>query len=181
MLENGLVINPLKCVFAQPTVNFLGHVVTATGISPLPDHLQAARDFPPPADVKQLQRFLGVINFYRRFIPAAAAILHPLTDALAGKPRGLVWTNPMSVSFEAAKAALIAPVLLVHPDLAAKLSLAVGASASHVGGVLQQRSLGSWQPLAFFSAKLSPAPGRSPASGLRTHIGQAVSPPGFHF
>jgi hypothetical protein len=62
--ENGLQINPAKCVFAAATVEFLGHRVDQHGVWPLQRHVQAISDFPPPQDVKQLQQFLGMVNFY---------------------------------------------------------------------------------------------------------------------
>ena len=107
--------------------------------------------------MKQLQRFLGMINFFRRFLPKIAGILHPLTDALRGKPRQLVWTSEMHAAFSQAKQALATAVSLAHPDPTATLALATDASDKHVGGVLQQRREGSWQPLAFFSSKLNSA------------------------
>jgi Reverse transcriptase (RNA-dependent DNA polymerase) len=63
--DNGLQINPAKCVFAVAEVDFLGHRVSAAGISPLPKHEEALQRLPVPTDVKGLQRFLGLINFYR--------------------------------------------------------------------------------------------------------------------
>jgi Reverse transcriptase (RNA-dependent DNA polymerase) len=86
--ENGLVVNRDKCVFGQRQVEFLGHTIAAGCVSPLPDRVAAIRRFPRPSTVRELQAFLGLLNFYRRFVPAAAAILRPLTDALSGSPSG---------------------------------------------------------------------------------------------
>jgi cleavage and polyadenylation specificity factor subunit 1 len=86
--EHGLVINLEKCLFGSRTIDFLGHRVTADGVSPLPSHVKAVTDFLRPATVKELKGFMGLINFYRRFIRAAAAILKPLTDSPA---RLLYW------------------------------------------------------------------------------------------
>jgi Reverse transcriptase (RNA-dependent DNA polymerase) len=63
--DNGLQINPAKCVFAVADVNFLGHRVSASGIWSLPKHVEALQRLPVPTDVKGLQWFLGLINFYR--------------------------------------------------------------------------------------------------------------------
>ena len=155
--ENGLVINPAKCEFFRSNIEFLVHHVDAAGMQPLPSHVQAIRDFPAPTDVKSLQRFLGMVNFYRRFLPGAAHVLKPLTDALTGSPKHLDWTPQLQAAFEAAKAATAAAVKLVHPAPDATVSLAVDASGTHVGGVLQQLVGGAWQPLSFFSQKLSAA------------------------
>jgi hypothetical protein len=131
--------------------------VDEAGITPLPRHVAAVQDCPPPTDIKQLQRFLGLINFYRRFLPAVARTLQPLTDLLKGSPKVLLWSPAAEAAFVAAKAALVAAVPLCHPAPQAVLSLAVDASDSHVGGVLQQKCKKGWQPLAFYSKKLSPA------------------------
>ncbi len=95
--ENGLQINPAKCVFAAAAVEFLGHRVDQNGVRPLQRHVQAISDFPPPPqDVKQLQQFLGMVNFYRRFLPGIARTLQPLTDALKGAPKTQEWPPPPS-------------------------------------------------------------------------------------
>jgi cleavage and polyadenylation specificity factor subunit 1 len=152
--ENGLRINPDKCEFMKSELDFLGHHITADGVAPMPSHVEAIEQFPPPSEVKQLQRFLGMVNFYRRFIPGVARILKPLTDALAGGAKSLDWSATHQAAFEAAKAALIKAVPLQHPDPAAELVLATDASDTHIGGVLQQKKGASLRPLAFFSKKL---------------------------
>jgi hypothetical protein len=65
----GLVINGEKCIFGQSSVEFLGHQVTARGALPLQGNVKAILKFPQPQSVKQLQGFLGSVNFYRRFLP----------------------------------------------------------------------------------------------------------------
>jgi hypothetical protein len=150
--ENGLHINPAKCVFTQEEVDFLGHHITPTS---LPSHVHPILSFPPPTDAKSLQRFLGMINFYRRFLPGIAQILKPLTDATSTKGR-LSWTPEMTHSFHTAKSSLSSAIPLHFPNPSAPLSLATDASNSHIGAVLQQKVNGSWQPLSFFSKKLSP-------------------------
>ncbi len=82
------VINAQKCIFGVPSINFLGHRVDAAGVTPLPQYVSAVVDFPQLSTVKELQTFLGMQNFYRRFLPAIADILHPLTDSLHGGKKG---------------------------------------------------------------------------------------------
>jgi hypothetical protein len=101
-------------------------MVDEAGITPLPRHVAAVQDCPPPTDIKQLQRFLGLINFYRRFLPAAAVArtLQPLTDLLKGSPKVLLWSPATESAFVAAKAALVAAVPLCHPaQMLSSLSL----------------------------------------------------------
>jgi hypothetical protein len=124
--------------------------------------VEAIVSFPLPTSFKQLQAFLGLVNFYHRFVPAAAKILKPLMDVLRGGQKGakpVPWTAEMRQSFKAAKTAVATASSLAHPIQGAFLSLAVDASASHVGAVLQQQfPRGSaWWPLGFFLRKLEPA------------------------
>ncbi len=86
----GLVINFEKCTFAVPEVDFLVHRVSASGFAPLPSRVAAIKKYPQPATVKQLLAFLGVFNFYRRFVPAAAKI--PTLDIFSFELRGL-WSE----------------------------------------------------------------------------------------
>jgi RNase H-like domain found in reverse transcriptase len=158
LAKNGLVINLDKCVFSRPSLEFLGHQVQAGGVSPLPDRVAAIRSFPRPACVVELQAFLGLFNYYRRFVPATASIVRLLTDALQSR---IQWSAAMQAAFEGAKAALSAAALLDHPSSAAELALYCNASASHAGAVLQQRRPGQqWRLLGFFSQKLSLAKSR---------------------
>jgi hypothetical protein len=142
-------------------MEFLGHRLTARGISRLPSRVQAIANFSPPATVKQLQEFLRLFNFYRRFIPAAARIISPLTRALCGGPKGstlLDWSAAMRDSFAAARHALSSSAVLVHPAEGAEISLVTDASAIRMGAAIQQRRPGqAWQPLGFFSAQLDKA------------------------
>jgi Reverse transcriptase (RNA-dependent DNA polymerase) len=82
--QAGLLLNREKCVFGQPVVEYLGHRVSAAGVAPLQSKVQAVEQFPRPQSIKQLMTFLGMLNFYRRFLPQAAKVLKPLTDCLKG-------------------------------------------------------------------------------------------------
>ena len=143
LVQNGLVINLDKCSFAQDEIKYLGHKVTSSGIVPLRRHVDALLLQPHPQDVRELQRFLGMINFYRRFLPKIARTLRPLTDALAGNPRKLTWSPEMQTAFETAKSALASTVPLTHPSPSADVSLVTDASTTHVGALLQQRESNS--------------------------------------
>jgi hypothetical protein len=161
----GLVLNAEKCLYAVREVDFLGHHVAAAVISPLSTRVAAIQRHPRPGSVQELMAFLGTVNFYRRFVPRAARTLRPLTEALKGGlplKSAVKWTQDMESSFEAAKAALARATTLAHPRQGAEISLMVDASDLHVGAALQQRSSpgAEWQPLGFFSQKLSPAESR---------------------
>jgi hypothetical protein len=101
--QNNLLLNPENSSFAQPTATYLGHTISAAGLLPLNSHITAIQDYPTPTTVKQLQHFLGLINFYRRFLLHAAAILRPLTDSLKGNPKTLYRTPALDTAFANAK------------------------------------------------------------------------------
>lgn len=148
--EFGMVINASKCQFGRDTIDFFGHRINSTGSFPLLDKVQAITEFNQPVTIKGLQEFVGMVNLYRLFIPAAAQLMSPLFDTLEGKPKTLVWNDVMVKAFQDTKRAL---ALLTHPRPDASISLTVDASDQAVGAVLQQRLNDTWHPLAFFSKK----------------------------
>ena len=154
---NGLVINKAKCIFGAEELEFLGHHVSAIGIAPLPDRVAALRDSKPPQNRTGLQRFLGMINYYHRFLPGLAPILAPLHAQASGKGQSIEWSAECQASFDEVKEILARSVLLHHPLPDAPTSLTVDASSTAVGAQLEQRQGQSWVPLAFFSRKLSDA------------------------
>ena len=82
-LQNyGIVLNPSKCVFRVPEISFLGYKISSMGSQPFPERVADLQAYPTPKTVCQLRRFLGMLNFYRRFLPHAARIRAPLHDAL---------------------------------------------------------------------------------------------------
>ncbi len=111
LTANGLALNLEKCVFAVSELDFLGHRISAAGVTPLWDNVQVILDFPKPTDCKAMQRFLGMINFYRRFLPGVAGTLRPLTAALSGNPKTLPWTPDMETAFATAKEALVLRII----------------------------------------------------------------------
>ena len=151
---NGLVVNKKKCLLGRNSIEFLGYLVNSAGISPLPHRVEAIRKVPPPTSIKELQSFLGMINYYRRFIPKAAQHMYALFDLLKGKPKTLPWAAPQQKSFDAIKEALARAALLHHPRPSAQLALTTDASKIAIGGVLEQLGPQGWEPLAFYSAKL---------------------------
>jgi cleavage and polyadenylation specificity factor subunit 1 len=100
-----------------------------------------------------------MVNFYRRFLPHAAATQAPLHDVLSGpRVKGshpITWTPELLKAFKECKASFSRATLLDHPDPSAPLALVTDASTSAIGAVLQQRVKNAWQPLAFFSKRLN--------------------------
>ncbi|KAG6458433.1 hypothetical protein O3G_MSEX010849 [Manduca sexta] len=160
MREFGVLVNTSKCVFGASEVTFLGYRISASGTKPLESKVEAIKEFTVPKTIRQLRRFLGMLNFYRRFIPHSASIQAPLNALLGGNVKA---SQPVDISGEAllafnrCKESLANAALLAHPDCQAELALVTDASDLAMGAVLQQKKNGVWEPLAFFSRKLSPS------------------------
>nr|VZH91226.1 unnamed protein product [Spirometra erinaceieuropaei] len=122
------VINSSKCVFGVPSLEFLGHNADL-GLYPLLlSTVDAIRDFPPPTSKRQLQRHLGMVNFYHRFLPNCANLMLPLTNMLFGPKGPREPAGDLLAAFERIKAPLADAILLTHPVPEAPLSLMADAS-----------------------------------------------------
>jgi transposase InsO family protein len=156
--QYGIIINKAKCVFSKSNVKFLGYLIDSNGIQPLPEKVAVITNFKLSGTIKDLQRFLGIVNYYRRFIPHAAEAQLKLQNILSGKNKKtgakILWTEELKRAFDTCKQTLANATLLVHPTSGAPLALYVDSSDFSVGGVLEQLVKGKWQPLAFFSTKL---------------------------
>ncbi|XP_064480559.1 uncharacterized protein LOC135394048 [Ornithodoros turicata] len=153
-----LVASPSAEEHLRTSLEFLGHHLDTSGIRPLPSKVQAILDFPRPDIIRKLRRFLGLINFYRRFIPHCASTLLPLEEMLKLPEQpsaALDWSRERQHAFDQAKPNLANASLLAHPAHDAPTTLIVDASNQAVGSVLQQHISGFWQPIAFFSKKLT--------------------------
>ena len=155
--QHGLVVNDAKCVFAVKELSFLGHLVSAEGVKPTTKAVKAITDYVRPRTKRQLRRFLGMIQFYCRFIPDCAEILSPLYSLLSTGARmtHLLWSPETENCFLKAKQAMEKATVLAHLNYEANLELISDASDSAVGAVLQQISNGLRQPLAFWSKALT--------------------------
>ena len=93
LTAHGIVINPNKCLFGGNELDFLGHHIDQHGITPLPEKVQAIRDFPQPQSQRQLRQFIGLVNFYHRFLPHCADLMQPLHALLKPKSQTLTWND----------------------------------------------------------------------------------------
>ena len=153
----NIIVNPSKCQLGVSSIQFLGHLVDKDGITPLPEKVNIIKNYPRPTSQRSLREFLGILNFYHRFIPNCAHVLHPLTALLSTKSNNTFnWPTNASEAFQAAKEALTKATLLNHPVPDAPTNIMTDASDTAVGAVLQQFINGQWTPLSYFSKKLTP-------------------------
>ncbi len=110
-----LFLKAEKCSFHHPSVQFLGYHIDSSGIRMDEGKVEAIKIWPVPSTIKELQRFLGFSNFYRRFILNYSTLTSPLTNLLRNKPKPLSWTPAANEAFERLKEAFTQAPILVHP------------------------------------------------------------------
>lgn len=150
--ENKLYAKASKCEFNRTDLRFLGHVVGRDGLRVDPDKIKTVREWPVPKDVQQVRQFLGLCNYFRKYIMGYAAIAAPMQD-LVNKKAPWVWGDKQQQAFEALKHALTHAPVLVLPDFTKPFEVISDASLLGTGAVLMQGG----RPVAFTSKKLTPA------------------------
>jgi len=148
--EVGLKAKPSNCELFRTEIKFLGHLVSADGINPMPDKLEAIRNWPVPHCLKDVRSFFGLASYYRRFVKGFATIAEPLTR-LTRKMARFKWSEEAQLAFEALKKALVEATSLAFPVPHEHCILDTDASDVAVGAVLSQRIDGVERPIAFFS------------------------------
>uniref|UniRef100_A0A1X7VAN1 Reverse transcriptase domain-containing protein n=1 Tax=Amphimedon queenslandica TaxID=400682 RepID=A0A1X7VAN1_AMPQE len=159
LTEYGIILNPTKCSFGQPSLQFLGHTIYHNGIHPLHTKVSAVQDFPLPKSQQHIHKFLGMINFYHHFIPGCAKLLHPLHSLPCHSVtnKELVSSDFGRTACTQAKEALAYATSLYHPKDNTFTAIMTDASDLATGAVLQQRVDGQWLPISYWSQKLSPS------------------------
>ncbi len=127
-----------KCEFHIRRTTFLGYIVSHQGVETDNSKVQAVTEWPLPKTIKELQRFLGFANFYRRFIRNYSLITAPLTSLLRGKPTKLRWSPEAVKAFEKLKTSFTTAPILKHPDPELPFVVEVDASDCGIGAVLSQ-------------------------------------------
>ena len=135
----GLRINPEKCHILKKEVKFLGHVINGSGIQTDPSKLEAIKSFQRPNCPKSLRSFLGICNYYRRFIKNYANKSRALEELSGRNNKKLIWTEACSSAFEEMKRALTSSPVLGYPDFRREFILDTDASFNTIGAVLSQK------------------------------------------
>ena len=158
--ENGLVVNPSKSVLGTKEVDFLGFHVNTEGVKPQEDKVKAIREFKTPETYGQLSEFLGMMNFYHRFIPRCSQLARPLYEVLkshntkSNSKKSIPisqWGKQQDQAYENLKDALAKVTTLSFPNHDAYTRLVSDASETAAGAVLEQNIDNSWKPIAFYS------------------------------
>ena len=158
MQKQNVRLTPAKCEFFRTSAAFLGHVLSAEGISQQDKKLDAIKKWPIPTDLKQMRAFVSLCSYYRKFVHKFAEIAKPLTDLL----RDGGWHYPFSAevlqAIDKLKTALTTAPVLRYFDYLAKTELYVDACDYAIGAVLQQvDSESNSHPVGYYSPALNPS------------------------
>lgn len=155
--QQHLFLKKSKCSFAQKQVAYLGHVVTADGVSVDEDKIAAILRWPQPTTVRALRGFLGLTGYYRKFVQNYGIIVAPLTNML--KKQNFQWTEDSLQAFNTLKKVMTSTPVLALPDFSKSFIIECDASESGLGAVLQQQGC----PIAFFSSTFAQRHRKLPA------------------
>ena len=149
--EYGIKIRPDKCAFAQESVPYLGFIVDGTGSSINPKYKDKIANIPIPRTKKQLQRFLGMVNYLLKFIPNLQVDLKPFHE-MTKKSSYIQWNDVLNEYFNKIKSKIMNAEMLYHPDPNKPFELYCDASGEGFGAALVQRDdNGRLQPVQFCS------------------------------
>lgn len=157
LIKAGLHAKARKCKFGYPSVTFLGHVVKDGKIYADPEKTRVVTEWPAPTNIIQLRQFLGLANYYRRFVNGFAVIAAPLYELLK-KKSVWNWHSGANIAFERLKAALTSSPCLRPPDYSKPFIVQTDASGVGISGILAQRDdEGNEHPIHFVSRQLCDA------------------------
>ena len=154
--EAGLKLKAKKCHLFKESVLYLGHVVSGNGISTDPEKVKAVEEWQTPACVKEVQSFLGLASYYRRFIAGFSNIARPL-HRLTEKGQPFTWTDDCEAAFQDLKKRLVEAPILAYPDPEQEYILDTDASNYGIGAVLSQVQDGKEKVISYASRTLNKA------------------------
>ena len=146
----GLKLKLEKCCFFKKHIQYLGHLISADGIQPLPEKLESITKMPAPRNPKEVKQFLGLVGYYRKFVPRFADISRVLTH-LTKKDVEFKWTPECKNCFQILKEFLQQAPILQYPDPQASYTLYTDASKYAYAGMLMQHSNGTDHPITYVS------------------------------
>src|SRR6266436_6525208 len=150
----GIKLKYKKCNFMQPLIEYLGYIIGNNKIQPTEKQLEAVSQFPLPTNMKEVQRFLGLANYFRRFIPNFSARALPLTE-LTRKENPFNWTQRQQESFEELKSLLITKPILSIYDPSKETELHTDASKVGIGSILIQKDGKNKNVVSYYSRRLN--------------------------
>ncbi|XP_045468252.1 uncharacterized protein LOC123676417 [Harmonia axyridis] len=155
LMRDDMKIQLDKCHFFKTEIEFLGHIITPEGIKPNPKKLEAVTKLPIPKTPKEIKSFLGLVGYYRKFIPNFAKIAKPLTACLKKEANINIDDIKYVEAFQVLKRNLLNHPILCYPDFNKPFVLTTDASGYAIGSVLSQGTPPGDLPIAYASRTLS--------------------------
>ena len=156
LAQHNVRLKPSKCFFGFTEILFLGHIFSASGYRLSDDRKQYVQNIAVPTTVKQLKSFLGVVNYFREFIPNLSILSAPLTELTKGMKKGsLPWSDQAQSAFDQIKQAVLHAQALTWPNERDPLVLYTDASDVGVGAILVQLEDNVEKPISCFSKKFT--------------------------
>lgn len=152
--ESNFKIQMDKSEFLKIETAYLGHIISKDGIKPNPDKISAIQNYPLPKTATEIKRFLGLLGYYRKFIPDFARITKPMTQCLK-KGSKITMDQSYVECFEKCKTLLVNDPILQYPDFTKDFILTTDASNLAIGAVLSQGTVGADKPIAYASRTLN--------------------------
>lgn len=152
--ESNFKIQMDKSEFLKRETAYLGHIISNDGIKPNPDKISAIQNYPLPKTATEIKRFLGLLGYYRKFIPDFARITKPMTQCLK-KGSKITLDQSYVECFEKCKTLLVNDPILQYPDFSKDFILTTDASNLAIGAVLSQGPVGADKPIAYASRTLN--------------------------
>lgn len=137
--DANIKLNAKKCELLLNSVTYLGHIITPSGIEPDPEKIQAIQRFESPKNITEARSFMGMCNFFRRYIKNFANIARPIHDTIKVN-QTFEWTAKAEIAMQELKDKLMSPPILVHFDQTGNLTIRCDASGYGLGAVLIQES-----------------------------------------
>jgi len=153
----NLRINPQKCKVAVDRVKYLGHIFSADGCQINPDKVKVILDYPRPSNCKELRSFLGLGNFYKKFISKYSIVASDLY-ALLRKDQPFIWSDKCETAFQSLKTSICEAPMLIYPDNTKQYRVCTDASSKGLGWVISQiDDTGRDRPILFGGRSLHSA------------------------
>ena len=155
--NSHLTAKPSKCFLGYEQLEFLVHIVGGGTVAPVKEKVRVIRDFPEPTTKRELRSFLGMVGYYRKFIPNFSQLAAPLTDMTGkGYPAKVIWTDSAREAFQTLRHLLTEEPVLRSPDFSKRFILQTDASDRGLGAVLLQEGEEGRNPVFYLSRKLLP-------------------------
>ena len=177
--DAGLTLNVKKCQWGVREIAYLGFRVDQEGVHPSEDKIQAIKRAPSPKNITELQAYLGLLNFYRKFSPRASTVLEPL-NALLRNDHDWTWGKSQEEAFDKSKKMLTSSDVLVHFDPKHPIRVTADSSEYGIGAVLSLIIDGKDKPVCFVSRTLT-KPERNYSKTEKEGLALVFAVKKFHF